>query len=288
MSKLNIIKRKKTSTQKTAQITRALELVSSSKLSRLADKNAQSEYYASILSKMIGNLANCTESFAENNSFIKPHKSVNVVGLVIISSDRGLCGNLNHLLFREVVQYMQDLQAQEKGVVLCTVGQKATEFFQKYNLPVLEAYPKPELSPDATLSACQKMIYQYTQNNIDEVHLFYNKMVSILEQKPNKKQLLPIEKTPEADSKHQREYIFEPNREVVFKSLLDRYIRYTIYQAAIENATSEEAARMIAMKNATDNANKIFDSLQLSANKARQAQITTELSEIIGGSEAIT
>ena len=131
------------------------------------------------------------------------------------------------------------------------------------------------------------MIYQYTQNNIDEVHLFYNKMVSILEQRPRRKQLLPIEKTPEPSSTHRREYLFEPNRETVFNALLDRYIRYTIYQAAIENATSEEAARMMAMKNATDNANKIIDTLQLSANKARQAQITTELSEIIGGSEAI-
>ena len=97
----------------------------------------------------------------------------------------------------------------------------------------------------------------------------------------------PIEKTPEPSSTHRREYLFEPNRETVFNALLDRYIRYTIYQAAIENATSEEAARMMAMKNATDNANKIIDTLQLSANKARQAQITTELSEIIGGSEAI-
>ena len=131
MSKLNIIKRKKVSTQKTAQITRALELVSSSKLSRLADRNVQSEHYAAILSDMIGNLANCTELFAEDNAYIKPHKTVNVVGLVIVSSDRGLCGNLNHLLFREAVQYMQTLQAENKGVVLCTIGQKATEFFPK-------------------------------------------------------------------------------------------------------------------------------------------------------------
>jgi len=287
MGKLNIIKRKKASTEKTSQITRALELVSSSKLARLADKNARGERYAHLLSEMIGHLAACKTSFAENNTYLTPRKHVKVVGLVIISTDRGLCGNLNHQLFREAVNFMQGLQKKHINVVLCTIGNKASEFFQRYNLPVLESYAKPTLTPDMTLSACQKMIYQYAEGNIDEVHLFYNKMHSILEQKPIRKQLLPVEKPPVANNTHHKEYIFEPDKETLFQSLLDRYIRYTMYQTTLENATSEEAARMMAMKNATDNANKIIEALQLSANKARQAQITTELSEIIGGAEAI-
>ena len=288
MSKLNEIKRKKASTHKTAQITRALELVSSSKLSRLANKNAQGKLYASRLSEMIGNLSKNATVLIENNEFFLPHEEIKVVGIVVISSDRGLCGNLNNLLFKTVTEFMQKVQKEGKGVILCTVGNKASEFFQRYDLPVLESYGKPELSPDSTLTICQKMIYQYTQKNINELHLFYNNMQSILEQTPTKKQLLPIISPPDPSEKGNREYIFGPRKKDVLESLLDRYIRYSIYQAAIENATSEEAARMIAMKNATDNANKIIDSLQLSANKARQAQITTELSEIISGAGAIT
>lgn len=288
MGKLNEIKRKKASTHKTAQITRALKLVSSSKLARLASKNAQGKQYALLLSEMIGNLSNSASELVKRHDFFLPHESIKVVGIVVISSDKGLCGNLNTLLLKTVVEFMQKTQKEGKGVVLCTVGNKATEFFQRHNLPVLESYDKPELSPDTTSSICQKMIYQYTQKNVNEIHLFYNNMQSILEQTPTKKQLLPITSPPSPSEKGLREYIFEPGKKEVLESLLDRYIRYTVYQAAIENATSEEAARMVAMKNATDNANKIIDSLQLSANKARQAQITTELSEIISGAEAIT
>ncbi len=286
MSKINEIKRKKISTGKTAHITHALELVSSSKLAKVTDKKLRIEKYAQTLSTIIGNLADsCQNDFV--NDFVTPHKKVKVIGLVVVATDRGLCGNLNTLLFRQVIETMQEAKKKNLGVVICTIGNKAYDFFHKNDLPILESYSKPNLTPDTTLNVCQKMIYQYTQKNVNEIHIFYNKMHSILEQSPTKQQVLPILKVPKADKHYQCEYIFEPHREEVVNSLLDRYIRYTIYQAIVEGAASEEAARTMAMKNATENANKIIEALQLSMNKARQSQITTELSEIIGGAEAI-
>jgi F-type H+-transporting ATPase subunit gamma len=286
MSKINEIKRKKASTGKTAHITHALELVSSSKLAKITEKKLQVEKYADLLSEMIGNLAeSCKKEFIDD--FITPHQQNKVIGYVVVSTDRGLCGNLNTVLFRKVIEHMQEAQSKKQGIVICTIGNKATEFFEKHDLPVLESYAKPDLSPDTTLSACQKMIYQYTEKNVNTIYVFYNRMISILEQRPVQQQLLPIPKTPRSNQVHNTEYIFEPKREDVIKSLIDRYIRYTVYQAVVEGAASEEAARTMAMKNATENANKIIDALQMSVNKARQADITKELSEIIGGAEAI-
>ena len=286
MSKINEIRRKKASTHKTAHITHALELVSSSKLAKVTDKKNRIEKYANVLSQMIGNLAEASKSDSVHD-FITPHSRSKVIGFIVVSSDRGLCGNLNNMLFRTVIEAMRAEQANRKSVVICTIGHKATEFFHKNNLSILESYDQPDLSPETTLKVCQKMIYQYTQKNVNTVYLFYNKMYSILDQKPIRQQLLPILKIPKSNQETNCEYIFEPHRDDVLKSLLDRYIRYIIYQAVVEGAASEEAARTMAMKNATENANKIIDSLQLAVNKARQAQITTELSEIIGGAEAI-
>ena len=286
MSKINEIKRKKASTRKTAHITHALELVSSSKLAKITDKKIRTEKYANLLSEMIGNIAeSCKRELIDE--FMTPHQKNEVIGYIVVSTDRGLCGNLNNLLFRQVLESMRTAQAQKQGIVVCTIGAKATEFFEKNDLPILESYSKPDLSPDTTLPACQKMIYQYQQQNVNTVYVFYNKMISILEQSPIKQQLLPIPKTPNANQQYNTEYLFEPSRDSVIKSLIDRYIRYSIYQAIVEGAASEEAARTMAMKNATENANKIIDALQLAVNKARQADITTELSEIIGGAEAI-
>jgi F-type H+-transporting ATPase subunit gamma len=288
MSKLNAIKRKRESTQKTAKITRALELVSSSKLARLSEKNTQSQRYAKQLSEMINYLSDLDPEYFEQHPFLKPHRDEKVVGIIVISTDRGLCGMLNTALFRKVVEYMQMLQKNGKNIVLCTIGNKANEFFKKFNLPVLESYHKPGLSPNSSLEVCEKILSQYANNNIDAVHVFYNECQSILQQTPTQKQLLPIQQKNDTNIKTKTDYLFEPGHHEVIRVLLDRYIRYTVYQAVIENATSEEAARMMAMKNATDNAKKIIEALQLSANKARQAQITTELSEIIGGADAIT
>lgn len=287
MSKLNAIKRKRESTQKTAKITRALELVSSSKLARLSEKNTQSQRYAKQLTEMISYLSHLDPDYFEQHPYLKPHRETTVVGLIVIGTDRGLCGMLNTGLFRKVVEYMQKLQKERKRIVLCTIGSKTSEFFKKFNLPVLESYHKPDLSPNSSLNACEKMLTQYASGNINAVHIFYNECESILQQTPTQKQLLPLAKMAESTDTR-TSYLFEPDHHRVISVLLDRYIRYTVYQAIIENATSEEAARMMAMKNATDNAKKIIDALQLSANKARQAQITTELSEIIGGADAIT
>ncbi|MEC8881966.1 MAG: ATP synthase F1 subunit gamma [Pseudomonadota bacterium] len=286
MAKINEIKRKKASTEKTAQITRALELVSASKLGKTSEKKLKIERYSHLLSKMIGHLAeSCKQD--DINDYFTPHKKVKVVGIIVVSTDRGLCGNLNTQTFKKVLEFMQDLQNQNKGVVICTVGNKATSFFQKFNLQVLESCAKPDISDKTVLETCQKLIYQYKQKNVNEVYVFYSQMNSILEQVPVKKQILPIPKIPRENLTGLCEYIYEPNKKNILDTLLDRFIRYSIYQAVVENAASEEAARTMAMKNATDNAGKIIETLQLSVNKARQTQVTTELSEIIGGAEAI-
>lgn len=286
MGKINEIRRKKSSTQKTAQITRALELVASSKLSKTTAKKTKVERYAFLLSQMVGHSAEaCKQEYI--SEYLTPHKTVQVVGVVIISTDRGLCGNLNNQLFKRVLEFMQVMQNQGKSIVICTVGQKAAEFFTKNDIPVLESYPKPALSEQDSIKTCENLIHQYKQKKVNEVHVFYNHMQSILEQQPVMKQILPIPQIPRPDLAGQCEYIYEPSKKKTLDALIDRFIRYSIYQAVVENAASEEAARMIAMKNATENAGKIIEALQLSVNKARQSQITTELSEIIGGAEAI-
>ena len=286
MTKINEIKRKKASTAKTAQITRALELVSASKLGRATEKKSKVERYSQLLSRMIGHLAeSCKYDYI--NDYFTPHKKIGVVGVIVISTDRGLCGNLNTLEFRMALEFMQDLQKQNKSVVICTVGNKATNFFKKFNLQILESCVKPSLSEGMVSDICQKLIHQYKQKNVNEVHVIYNKMNSVLDQKPIKKQILPIPKIPRKNIAGVSEYIYEPDKQKILDGLLKRFIRYSIYQAVVENAASEEAARTVAMKSATENAEKIIEALQLSANKARQTQITTELSEIIGGAKAI-
>ena len=286
MGKINEIKKKKQSTEKTSKITKALELVSSSKLGRTTSQKEKIERYADLLSAMIGHLAEtCKKDTLDE--FFTPQKEIKVIGVIIVSTDRGLCGNLNNLEFRRALEFMQKLQKENKSVVICTVGNKARDFFKKSGFTILESSPKPIISEKTSLEICQKLIHQYKQKNVNEVHIFYNKMNSILSQEPIRKQILPIPKIPKSNSLGHSEYIYEPDKTSILKELLNRFIRYSIYQAIVENAASEEAARTIAMKNATENANKIIKALNLSVNKARQSQITTELSEIIGGSEAI-
>lgn len=280
------IKSKIGSIKNTQKITSAMEMVAASKMKRAQDRVASSRPYAENLRKVIGRVAQANLDF--HHPFLE-ERDVKRVGYIVISTDRGLCGGLNTNEFKKVTQ---DVQAwKEKGVdaEYATLGGKAAGFFQRFGGQLLAKKAGLGDTPSIQdiIGPVKVMLDAFAEGKIDRLFVVYNNFVNTMKQEPVIDQLLPLPKAEEEVSAHAWDYLYEPNPEAILETLLVRFIESQVYQGVVENAASEQAARMVAMKAATDNAGDLIDELQLIYNKARQAAITQEISEIVSGSAAV-
>lgn len=286
MSTSREIRTKISSIQNTQKTTRAMEMVAASKMRKAQDRMQRSKPYSDKIRQVIRHLAT---SHSEYQHTFMQEREVKRVGYIIVSTDRGLCGGLNINLFKKVITHMQDYH--NKGIQndVCVLGRKAQAFFHRINANVIGAETNlpDEVSTRELLGIANIMIEEFVQGKIDRVYLCANEFVTTMSQKPYVNQLLPLPPATETEYKHYWDYIYEPDSQILLEELLKRYIELQIYQAVVENFACQQAATMVAMKSASDNAGELIKDFQLAYNKARQAAITQEISEIVGGSEAV-
>ncbi len=281
------IKTKIKSVQNTRKVTRALEMVSASKIRKAQDRMKASRPYARAMKQVIGHLAQANSEF--QHPYLVQRKDIKRVGYVIVSSDRGLAGGLNNNLFRKLLGEIRNWQQQGVEVDVVTIGQKATVFFRRIKIDMLASVTHLGDIPhvDQLVGVIKVMLDAYSSGKVDKVFLVYNDFVNTMTQRAAFDQLLPLPASDTAVARHDWDYIYEPDAQTVLEHVLTRYIESLVYQAVMENVASEHAARMVAMKAASDNATKMIGNLNLIYNKARQAAITQEISEIVGGAAAV-
>ena len=281
------IKTKIKSVQNTRKVTRALEMVSASKIRKAQERMKTSRPYARAMKQVIGHLAQANSDY--QHPFMVERQDVKRVGYIIISSDRGLAGGLNNNLFRKTLGEVRQWQDKGAEIDVVTIGQKASVFFRRIKVNMVGSVSHLGDSPklDQLIGVIKVMLDAYTEGKLDRVYLVYNDFVNTMTQRAAFDQLLPL---PEADtqvSHRDWDYLYEPDAQTVLDHVITRYIESLVYQAVLENVASVHAARMVAMKAASDNANKLIGDLQLVYNKARQAAITQEISEIVSGAAAV-
>ena len=281
------IKTKIKSVQNTRKVTRALEMVSASKIRKAQDRMKASRPYARAMKQVIGHLAQANSEY--QHPFLVERAEIKRVGYVIVSSDRGLAGGLNNNLFRKLLGEIRQWQDKGVEVDVVTIGQKASAFFRRLKVDMLASVThlgdKPQL--EQLVGVVKVMLDAYESGKVDRVYLVYNDFVNTMTQRAAFDQLLPLPASDAAITQHDWDYIYEPDAATVLEHVLTRYVESLVYQAVLENVASEHAARMVAMKSASDNATKLIGDLQLVYNKARQAAITQEISEIVGGAAAV-
>ncbi|MCA6062489.1 F0F1 ATP synthase subunit gamma [Thalassolituus marinus] len=280
------IKEQITSVKSTQKITSAMEKVAVSKMRRAQLRMQQSRPYADMIRSVIGHLANATSEY--RHRYLQD-RDVKRVGYIVVSSDRGLCGGLNNNLFKRLAQ--QTKEWEEKGVEVdfAAIGSKAGLFFSGFGGNVVASQSHlgdaPELS--SLIGAVKVMLDAYDEGKIDRLYIIHNRFVNTMTQQPTAVQLLPLKAQEDDSLKHHWDYIYEPDAKEILEGLLVRFVESQVYQGVVENNACEQAARMLAMKNATDNAGSMINELNLLYNKARQAAITQEISEIVGGAAAV-
>ena len=280
------IKTKIKSVQNTRKVTRALEMVSASKIRKAQERMKSSRPYARAMKQVIGHLAQANSEF--QHPYLVERKDIKRVGYVIVSSDRGLAGGLNNNLFRKLLGEIRAWQEQGVTVDVVTIGQKASVFFRRIKVDMLASVTHMGDVPhvEQLVGVIKVMLDAYSAGTLDKVFLAYNSFVNTMTQKAAFDQLLPLPASEQV-ARHDWDYLYEPDAQAVLEHVLTRYVESLVYQAVLENVASEHAARMVAMKSASDNANKLIDTLNLVYNKARQAAITQEISEIVGGAAAV-
>ena len=280
------IRTKIASIKNTQKITRAMEMVAASKMRRAQERMRAARPYAEKMRTVIAHLAHAN---AEYKHTFMVERQARRVGFIVISTDRGLCGGLNANMFRATLHRLMELRDQSIEFDVCPVGRKALGFFGRVggNIVAEASGLGDQPSLEALIGPVKVMLNAYEQEQVDRVYIVYNNFVNSMTQKPNIEQLLPLEPSDATEFQHHWDYIYEPDAKEVLDHLLQRYIESLVYQVVAENIACEQAARMVAMKSASDNAGKLIDELQLVYNKARQAAITKELAEIVGGAEAL-
>ena len=280
------IKTKIASVQNTQKITNAMEMVAASKMRKAQDGMAASRPYAENIRNVIGHIA------LGNLEYRHPYmeeRETKRVGYIVVSTDRGLCGGLNINLFKQVLTDAAKWQDQGAEVDFAVVGSKATSFFNNMGANVTAQVSGLGDSPSITdlVGSVKVMLEAFDDGKLDKLFIVYNKFVNTMTQQPTIDQLLPLPKSDDEEIKHRWDYIYEPDANALLDVLLVRYVESQVYQGVVENLACEQAARMVAMKAATDNAGELIDDLQLVYNKARQAAITQELGEIVAGAAAV-
>jgi len=275
------------SIKNTQKITKAMEMVAASKMRKAQDRMRATRPYAHKMLNVIGHLANASTEY--NHPFLIEHPEVKRVGLIIVSSDRGLCGGLNTNAFKAALKAMQEWQQQNVEIDLCLIGAKGTAFFKRFSGNVVSqvSHLGDTIHISELIGTVKVMLDAYSDRKIDRLFLVENEFINTMIQQPKVTTLLPLAPEENQDLKHHWDYIYEPDARTVLDELLTRYIESIVYQGVVENAACEMAARMVAMKSASDNAGDLISELQLVYNKARQASITQEISEIVGGAAAV-
>jgi F-type H+-transporting ATPase subunit gamma len=280
------IRTKIASVKSTQKITKAMQMVATSKMRRAQDRMKLARPYADKIRNVIGHLTEANPDYRHPFLVERETKSV---GIIVISTDRGLAGGLNANLFKQTLQLMREWQGKGAQVSLCLIGAKGLAFFRRLSIPILANVAGLGDRPHVKdlIGTVKVMLDAYRDGSIDRLLLVNARFVNTMTQTPNVQQLLPIEKVDTEGLAEHWDYIYEPDSQTILDGLLMRYIESTVYRGAVENVASEMAARMVAMKAASDNAGKLIGELQLVYNKARQAAITKELAEIVGGAAAV-
>ncbi len=274
------------SIKSTQKITSAMEMVAASKMRKAQERMERGKPYAQRMRAVVGHLANANPEY--KNRYME-EREVKRVGYIIVSSDRGLCGGLNVNVFKAALKSMKSWSDQGVAVDLCLLGAKAAAFFNSHGGNVIASTRDLGEAPtvSALIGSVKVMLDAFSEGKIDKLHLVSNEFVNTMTQQPEVQQLLPLVAEEDKKLQHHWDYLYEPDAEQLLDGLLVRYIESQVYQAVVENSACEMAARMVAMKSATDNAGDLITDLQLVYNKARQAAITQELSEIVGGAAAV-
>ncbi|WP_144777346.1 F0F1 ATP synthase subunit gamma [Marinobacter maritimus] len=274
------------SIKSTQKITSAMEMVAASKMRKAQERMRATRPYAQKMRQVIGHIAKSNKDY--RHPFMI-EREVKRVGYIVISSDRGLCGGLNSNAFKLLVREMRDWKDKGVAIDLCAIGQKGASFFRSYGGNVVAALTHigDDPSAEVLIGNVKVMLDAFSDGKIDRLYLVSNEFVNTMTQMPKAEQLLPLPEGMEEDIGTQWDYIYEPDARPILDGLLPRYIESQVYQGVVENLACEQASRMIAMKSATDNAGDIIKDLQLVYNKARQAAITQEISEIVSGAASV-
>ena len=281
------IKKKISSVQNTKKVTSAMQMVAASKMRRTQQRMQAARPYAHRLRQIIGHLASARPEYA--HQYMTDPAEIKRIGYIVISTDKGQCGGLNANLFRALLRDVNHWQQQSVQAELALLGNKAIAFFRSVGGNVKAAVPDiGELPEVESLVGSLKIVFEdFVQDKVQRVDLVSNTFVNSMTQRSYIRQLLPLKKSDDLQTTHYWDYIYEPEASVLIEGLVQRFIESQVFQAVIENVACEQSARMIAMKNATDNAASMIDDLNLLYNNVRQASITQEIAEIVGGAAAI-
>ena len=281
------IRSKIASVKNTQKITKAMEMVAASKMRKAQERMQAARPYANKIRKVIAHLGLAHSEY--KHPYLLPREQIKRIGLIVVSSDRGLCGGLNSNLFRDLLRRMKKWSEQGIEMDMSIIGNKAVGYFSRLgaNIVAQKTHIGDEPSLEVLIGSVKVMLDAYTRGDVDCVYIVSNNFVNSMTQSPKVEQLVPVQPDTDADMKYHWDYIYEPEAQEVIDQLLKRYIESLVYQDVIENIACEQAARMVAMKSASDNAGELIGELQLIYNKARQAAITQELSEIVSGAAAV-
>jgi F-type H+-transporting ATPase subunit gamma len=281
------IRNKIKSVENTRKITKAMEMVAASKMRKAQDRMRQARPYGEKVRRVAANLSHALTEY--KHPFLQQRKPVKNVGLVLISSDKGLCGGLNSNVLRMVVSRIKEWDAQGAGLKATCIGNKGFGFMQRMGAEIVSNVvgigDKPQL--EKLIGPVKVQLDAYLNGEIDALYIAYTRFINTMKQEPVIEQLLPLSGESVGSAKTKWDYVYEPDPKSVIDDLLIRYVEAIIYQAVAENMASEQSARMVAMKSASDNAKTVIGDLKLVYNKARQAAITKELAEIVSGAAAV-
>lgn len=282
------VRTKIASINNTKKITKAMEMVAASKMRKTQDRMRASKPYATKIYDVVKHIARANSEYRHPFMIAREIKRV---GIIVVTTDRGLCGGLNANLLRETLRSMRQWQQEGKAIDISVIGRKGQAFFKRFGGKVIASVDQLGDKPSVTdlIGVVKVMLDSFYRGEIDALHIMYNEFVNTMTQKPTLKPLLPLPVSDEDSQRlgHHWDYIYEPDAKELLDGLLERYIELQAYQAVVENIACEQAAKMIAMKSATDNAGELIKQLRLVYNKARQAAITQELAEIVGGADAL-
>jgi len=280
------IRTKIKSIQNTQKITKAMEMVAASKMRKAQDRMRAARPYAERMRRVLDHMAHAHPEYRHPFVVAREPKRI---GYFVVSTDRGLCGGLNINLFRAAVASMREWHKQKVEVDLSVIGNKGLSFFKRMGGNIVSEATHIGDTPGVAqlIGVVKVMLDSYLEGQVDRVFMVHNDFVNTMTQKPVVEQLIPIQPSEDKELGHHWDYIYEPDSKEVVDTLMTRYIESLVYQGVVENLACEQSARMVAMKSASDNAGNLIDELQLAYNKARQAAITQELSEIVGGAAAV-
>ena len=281
------VRTKIASVKNTQKITKAMEMVAASKMRKAQERMRAARPYAEKIRNVMAHLGAANPEY--KHPYLLERSEIKRVGLIVVSSDRGLCGGLNSNLFRDLVKRMKQWDDSGIEMDLSIIGNKAASYFSRFNANIVAQKTQIGDAPgiDMLIGSVKVMLDAYMEEKIDALYVVSNTFVNSMTQSPSVEQLIPAKSAEDEDMQHHWDYIYEPDAKEVLDLLLERYIESLAYQAVVENIACEQAARMVAMKSASDNAGTLIDELQLIYNKARQAAITQELSEIVSGAAAV-